>query len=50
MADKSVHSAECGFVDDVSPGKVSDFTSTDCSGSDKLYLFSMYLLILLLKL
>ena len=27
------HSAECGFVDDVSPGKLSDFTSIDCSES-----------------
>ena len=33
MADQSVHSAECGFVDDVSLGKLSDFTSIDCSES-----------------
>ena len=48
MADQGVHSAECGFVDDVSPGKLSDFTSIDCSES--LHLFSTHLLILLLKL
>ena len=33
MADQGVHSAERGFVDDVSPGKLSDFTSIDCSES-----------------
>ena len=33
MADRGVHSVECGFVDDVSPGKLSDFTSIDCSES-----------------
>ena len=34
MADQGVHSVECGFVDDVSPGnKLSDFTSIDCSES-----------------
>ena len=33
MADQGVHSAECGFVDDVNPGKLPDFTSIDCSES-----------------
>ena len=33
MADQGVHSAECGFVDDVIPAKLSDFTSIDCSES-----------------
>ena len=28
MANQGVHE-ECGFVDDVSPGKFSDFTSID---------------------
>ena len=33
MVDQGVYSAECGFVDDASPGKLSDFTSIDCSES-----------------
>ena len=33
MVDQGVHLAECGFVDDASPGKLSDFTSIDCSES-----------------
>ena len=33
MADQGVHPAESGFVDDVSPGKFSNFTSIDCSKS-----------------
>ena len=43
MADHGVHSAECSFVDYVSPGKLSDFTPIDCS-------FLTHLSILLLKL
>ena len=49
MADRGVHLAECGFVDDVSPRKLSDFTSIDCSESNCIF-FSTHLLILLLKL
>ena len=33
MADQGVHPAESGFVDDVSPGKFSNFTSIDRSKS-----------------
>ena len=33
MADQGVHLAECGFVDDVIPGKFSNFTSIDRSKS-----------------
>ena len=33
MMDQCVRPAACGFVDDVSPGKVSDFTSIDCRES-----------------
>jgi len=29
MADQGVHPAECGFVDDVSPGKFSNFNRLD---------------------
>ena len=32
-AGEGVHPAECGFVDDVSPGKFSNFTSMDRSKS-----------------
>ena len=31
MADQGVHPAKCGFVDDVSSGKFSNFTSIDRS-------------------
>ena len=33
MAGEDVHPAECGFVDDVRPGKFSNFTSMDRSKS-----------------
>ena len=49
MADRGVHLAESGFLDDVSPRKLSDFTSIDCSESNCIF-FSTHLLILLLKL
>ena len=33
MAGEGVHPAECSFVDDVRPGKFSNFTSMDRSKS-----------------
>ena len=41
MVDQGVHPAECGFVDDVSPGKFSNFTSIDRSKSKTVFPFNV---------